>query len=182
MKLLLIIISSLAFLACNVFPGKPNREAYGWINFETIPTDSMGRSTGRSSWEPPMRMKIDYFLTYENNDSILMITPEDIPPMMFRKVQIKATKWKPRPDYANKLLFLGTYIAKELGGIYFSYYAATDRSSLLQIEYTNPGNMVGATMFTKDSINILKNNGIIPDPKDELPEAEEVHSSSAISN
>ncbi|SRR5260221_1959692 len=182
MRVLLIIIPTLAFLACSMSPGKPHREAYGWIDFEKIPADSMGKCIGKPSWDTPFQMKfasIDTFLIYENNDSILMITP-DAPPRMFRKVQIKASKWKPRPDYANKLFLLGTYIAKDLGGLYFSFYSTKDRSSLLEIDYTNPGNMNGADIFTKDSVNILQKDGIIIDPRNEQPEMEEVHINSSM--
>lgn len=93
---------------------------------------------------------------------------------MFRRVQLNGIKWKPRPGYGKKLFFLGTYTATDLAGMIFCYYSTPDRSTILQIHYTNPGNMSGAILFSKSGVNILEKEGIVIDPREERAEPEKV--------
>ena len=151
---------------------KPGGDVYRWVIFETIPKGAHGVVTGRPSWNAPLRIKTaaaDTIVVYGNNDSILMCAPSR---QMFRRVQINGVKWKPKPDYGKKLFFLGTYTATDLGGLIFSYYSTPDRSTILQIHYTNPGNMIGVSLFSKNGVNILE--GIVIDPREEMAEPERV--------
>jgi hypothetical protein len=86
---------------------------------------------------------------------------------MYRKATFKAARWVPKPNY-GELLYIDKYETDSLPGIYVTFYATPDRSSVLQIYYTDPGRMTTPTLFHKDSINILKKDGIIIDPRDEL--------------
>lgn len=178
MRFFFLTIIFLTLLISCIAQNKNSRDAYRWVAFEAIPTDSMGKTTGMPSWKSPVKINTpasDTFVVYgEKNDSILMMAPDNPEHEMFRKIQINASKWKPKPDYGNKLFFLGTYAAKDLPGIYVSFYSTKDRSSLLQIGYTNPGNMNVAILFTKDSANILKQAGIVIDPREETSEAEKI--------
>jgi hypothetical protein len=157
MRLIFITITSLALLISCIARDKNRKEAFQWLAFESIPTNAEGKVTGTPSWKSPSRINLhtsDTFVVYgENRDSILI-------------------KWKPNPDYGHKFFFIGTYDAKDLPGLYFSFYSTKDWSSLLQICYTNPGNMNMAMLFAKDSANILKQDGIILDPRDEASEPE----------
>lgn len=63
-------------------------------------------------------------------------------------------------------------LAKELPGWIFTYYLTPDRKTLLQLHYTNPGNMMGAILYSKEGTNILEKDGIVPDPRDEIAEPE----------
>jgi len=68
---------------------------------------------------------------------------------------------------------MGTYANDSLPGFYFSFYTTKDRSSLMQLLYTNPGNLTDVLFFSRDSVNILQANGITIDPKDEEAEPEQ---------
>jgi len=57
---------------------------------------------------------------------------------------------KPRPEYGS-LLFVGNYVATDLPGFYMSYYFTKNRSLVMQVHYTNPGNMNGVMLFSKDT-------------------------------
>jgi hypothetical protein len=176
MRLIFVTITSLALLISCRAQDKNRKAAFQWIAFENIPTDSVGKVTGTPSWRSPSRINLhtsDTFVIYgENRDSMLMTTPGNPEHEIYRKMKINASKWKPNPDYGHKLFFIGTYGAKDLPGLYFSFYSTKDWSSLLQIGYTNPGNMNMAMLFAKDSVNILKQYGIIIDPRDEASEPE----------
>lgn len=75
-------------------------------------------------------------------------------------------------SYYDKFFFIGTYEKVELRGIYFSFYATKDWKSLMQVHFSNPGNMLAALVFSKDSVNILEKEGLIIDPMNEKPEPE----------
>jgi hypothetical protein len=173
MKMIVLILVVLIFQAGCKVPGR-QKETYGWFSYEVIPRGPGNKIIGKSIWEGPVHIKqpIDTFEVYGKYDSIRMITPDMPAGNMFRKINLTNYKWKPKPDYGNKLFFLGTYATKELPGFYTSYYATKDWKSLMQVEYSNPGNLIMVLLFSKDSINILKKSGIIIDPKDEQSEPE----------
>lgn len=176
MRILLLIIFLSAFLQNCMAQPYPRREVYSWLSFEAIPRDNKGNQTGTPTWDTSRRIKfpMDTFIIYKNYDSIRMITPGNQPGKLFKKVNIPASKWKPKPDYGRKLYFLGTYEREELAGIYISIYATKDWDALMQVHYTNPGNITAALLFSKSSINIMKNNGVLVNPKDEISEPENV--------
>lgn len=149
-------------------------ETYSSINFEIIRRDSTGKKNEPPKWNGPSRIQppIDTFMVYENNDSIRMITTDAPMGNMFRKIQIHASRWKPKPQYGNELFFIGTYEREGLAGMYFSFYAGKSWGTLMQVVYTNPGNLTAAILFSKDSVNVLQKSGIIVDPNDELSEPE----------
>lgn len=172
---LLIASDIICLVSCSSHPG-PERQGYRWILFQHVPRNQYGDVTGDPSWSVPLKIKTgaDTFIVYKNYDSILMCTPSSKGNDLFKKVNIPAKKWKPKPNYGS-LLFAGTYIVadKDHQGVYFSYYLTKDRSSIMQVMYTNPGNMMDALLFSKDSINILQKEGIRIDPRDETVESEE---------
>ena len=100
-----------------------------------------------------------------------MIAMDD-PGKLFTRIDLKGYRWKPKPDYMNQLFFLGTYLREELPGIYYSIYATKDWKNLLQIAYANPGNMIFVNFFGKDSVNMLRQKGMIIDPREEYQEPE----------
>ena len=178
MRIFLGTILGMTFLMSSRPPQATRSYAYTFLAMESIPTDSHGNVTGAPSWGPINRMKplpLDTFVFYQNNDSILMITSYVAHPRrVFKKVSIRASRWKPRPSYGKKLIFLGTYEVDDLRGLYFSFYSTKDRSSVLQVHYTNPGNMMAALLFSRDSVNILQNEGVIVDPRDEQKEPDQM--------
>lgn len=179
MKILFIALIASVLLSGFIPQLQTKRNAYKWIILENIPRDNMGYVTGPPSWDAPLRIHsptpaTDTFEIFENNDSILMITPDIIGHRMFRKVQINASKWKPRLNYGNKLFLLGTYETNDLSGMYFSYYSTKDGSCLMSIDYSNPGNMGMPILFTKEPVNILAKSGILIDPRDEKSEPERI--------
>ena len=156
-----------------------NKEAYRWVVFGTIPREPGpgGKVTGIATWKEPLRIKspdTDTFTIYGNYDSIYISFPEGANGQMFKKVEIKSDAWKARPSYGN-LFFAGNYVTEDLPGYYISYYFTKDRSTSMQLHYTDPGNMNGAILFAKDSINILKETGIIIDPRNEIPEPQKIN-------
>ena len=174
MKMILLILAALTFFTgCNNAPGR-QKETYGWFSYEIIPRGPGGSLKSKPIWEGPIRIKppIDTFEVYGKYDSIRMITPDMPAGNIFRKIDLTNYKWKPKPHYGNKLFFLGTYATKELPGFYFSYYTTKDWKSLMQVEYSNPGNLIMALLFSNDSINILQKSDIIIDSRDEQAEPE----------
>jgi|GEM_PF-2441390 len=142
---------------------KRNVEAleYRYVSLQTVPRNKTGALTGKPSWafhhhiDGPMP---DSFYVYGNFDSILFKGPTSS--RMFRKTDIRAESWKAKSHYGN-LKFVGNYLAEHLPGLYASYYFSDDRRNILQALYTNPGTLVNAGMFHKDSVNVLEKDGIV---------------------
>jgi hypothetical protein len=149
------------------------KKFFYWWHFENIPRDSTGKINGVSNWDIPHKLSSgDTFVLYKNYDSIRMVMPGIPNGDVFRKVEIRSRRWRPRTEYGDILLLLGTYERQGLDGLYFSFYGTKDLTSLMQVVYTNPGNLNGVAIFSKDSVNILQKKGIIIDPKDEWAEPE----------
>ena len=162
--------------ACNSIKSS-HREFYYWENYERIPFDH-GKVIGTSRWDTTMRIKLGNRLVmdtldfYRNDDSIFMITPGGEPGQMFRRFNVRAEKWKARPSVGHQLHFIGNYVTEDLPGLYISFYTTEDRRSILQLYYTNPGNLNTVILLSRDSVNILKNSGVIIDPREEAAEPE----------
>ena len=174
-RFLLISIVLLIFLSGFINGNRPGGYGYRWVIFETIPRDKGGAVTGKPIWQAPLRIKsaeADSFVVYGNNDSIRMTTPGSPDVYLFSKMPIASGRWKPRPNYGNKLFFMGTFGRKDLPGMFISFYATKDRSSLMQLYYTNPGNIQNVLLFAKDSVNVLAEAGLVIDPRDESTEPE----------
>jgi hypothetical protein len=169
-----IIVAGILFItgACNSVK-KPIREDYRWVTIETIPKDH-GKIIGAPQWNAPLRIndvEADTFTIYSNNDSIFMRIPRDKEGQMFKKVNIHSA-WKAKPQYGGQLFFMGNYVTPELDGLYASFYCTSDRSTLMQVFYTNPGNMFEVILFGRDSVNILRKAGVLVDPRQEMSEPE----------
>lgn len=165
-----LLFSSLlfTFTACSE-QQNVKKDAYRYISFEAIPRGELGKVTGNPYWDMTHYIKeavADTFFVYGNFDSIRVKIPPEAYGRMYRKAKFKAATWIPKPNY-GELLFVGLYEADDLAGLFMSYYATPDRSSVLQLHYTNPGNMSSAMLFHKDSVNILKKQSIVIDPRDE---------------
>ncbi len=119
-----------------------------------------------------MDLPYDTFVVSKTADSIRMIYSYKPAGDLFKKVNIHATRWKPKASYDNKFFFIGTYELDRLDGLYMSFYATKDWSSLLQIHYTNPGNMVNVLLFSKGPVNIFRQDGFVIDPNGETSEPE----------
>ncbi|MBV8252227.1 MAG: hypothetical protein JO154_06420 [Chitinophaga sp.] len=157
---------------CKEVPNHPIY-SYSWIHFEFISRDSTGKISSMPQWNMPVQLNIpDTFVVYPNTDSIRMITPDMPGGSLFVRTSLDSYKWKPRPSYGNGLQLLGLFERRDLPGMLFSFYATKDRSSLLQVVYTNPGNMNTAMLFSSDSANVLKLSNIIIDPAGEESEPE----------
>jgi hypothetical protein len=167
------ILILIVLVSCQSQPSVQNKFFYWW-HYENIPRDSTGKLIGVSNWDVPHKLPSgDTFVLYKNYDSIRMVMPGIPDGDIFRKVEIHSSRWKPRPEY-DALLLLGTYERQGLDGLFFSFYATKDLTSIMQVVYTNPGNLNGVAIFSKDSVNILQKKGMIIDPKDELVEPERV--------
>jgi hypothetical protein len=166
----LIVISLLTGLYACSSQEKIKTDGYRFVTFENIPRGEMGKVIGDPSWVDTANvirsLKADSFYVYSNFDSIRMATPSESFGSMFRKTDIRATSWKAKPKY-GELNFVGNFTADHLPGIFVSFYFTKDRSSILQLAYTNPGNMTDVVIFHKDSVNILEKAGIVIDPRDE---------------
>lgn len=153
------------------------REFYDYVTYEKIPFDH-GKVTGTPRWDTAIRIifrkkpVMDTFDFYKNNDSIFMSAPGGEPGQMFKRINIRSEKWKARPEYGHQLYFIGNYVTADLPGLYTSFYATKDSRSILQLYYTNPGNLNTAIMFSRNSVNILKDSGVLIDPRDEVAEPE----------
>jgi hypothetical protein len=174
-KIICSILYALLLVQGSITQPPLTREVYSWVSTESIPRDPSGRVNGKPAWTAHWRLKPPYdtLVYYRNNDSIRMISSDAPGGTVFRKVQIKARKWKPKPDYHNRFFLLGTYTRRDLGGLYTSFYMTKDRSSLLQVWYSNPGNMTDALLFSKGAVNILQRDGVVIDARNEQPEPEE---------
>ena len=149
------------------------KEVYSWLSLELVPRDTNGNVNGTPHWNAPIRMPFpgDTFAVSKNRDSIRMIANKyNHAGNLFIKTRISASGWKAAPSYADIFFLLGTYKRAGLSGLYFSFYITKDWSSLMQIEYTNPGNIHAAAIFSKGFINILEKRNIIINPKKEQPE------------
>jgi hypothetical protein len=141
-------------------------DGYRYVSFEEVPRGEMGKLTGKAYWNfrtnhiaGPIA---DSFHVYGNFDSIRFHAPSS-PPRMFRKTDIRAESWKAKPSY-GKLHFVGNFTADHLPGAYMSFYFTKDRRYILEALYTNPGMLSDAILFHKDSVNILKKQGIVVEP------------------
>lgn len=174
MKMILSILFVTFFFQGCIAQSSIKKEVYSWISSESIPRDSFGRVIGRPAWTSHWQMESPYdtFVVYKNCDSIRMIALGGPGGKLFKKVQIHSEKWKPKLEYGNDLYLMGTYEREGLPGMYFSFYATKDWSSLMQILYSNPGNITQALVFSKNSINRLQQKGILIDPKEEQSEPE----------
>lgn len=149
----------------------PRTERYSWISFENVKKNAEGKVLEKVKWDPIVKIKdpINTFVMYKNNDSIRMITAYTPKGSIFKKVQISASDWPRKQNYFNKFFLMGTYEKDDLPGMYFNFYVTKDWKGLMQVMYTNPGNMFGAQVFCKDSVNILQKKGFIIDPEAEKP-------------
>lgn len=148
---------------------KLKKDGYRYVSFGRIPKDKMGKKIGRHYWDKTYYIDepaADSFYIYGNFDSIRMKTPSEKFGSVFRKVDIRAISWKPMPKY-DDFFFEGNYVTDSLPGFYMSYYFTKDRSGILQLGYTDPGNLNSIILFTKDSVNVLKRSGVNIDPRDE---------------
>jgi hypothetical protein len=148
---------------------KVTQDGYRYVSFGKIPSDKMGKKIGRHYWDKTYYINkpaADSFYIYGSFDSIRMKTPAERFGTIFRKVDIHAISWKPKPDY-DDFSFVGNFVTDSLPGFYMSYYFTKDRSGILQLHYTDPGNLNGVILFTKDSVNVLKRSGVNIDPRDE---------------
>lgn len=177
MRIIVIVAGILVILgACNSIK-RPHREFYYWENYEKIPFDH-GKVNGTPRWDTTMRIRIgkrllmDTFDFYRNDDSIFMITPGGERGQMFKRFNVRAEKWKARLSVGHQLHFIGNYVTEDLPGLYTSFYVTEDRRSILQLYYTNPGNLNTVILLSHDSVNILKDSGVLIDPRDELSESE----------
>jgi len=165
----LVLIALLTCLCACAGREKISCDGYRFVSLENIPRGEMGKVTGDPTWVDTANVirsqKADSFYIYRNFDSIRMVTPGDTYGSMFRKTDIRAISWKATPKY-GELNFVGNFTADHLSGMYVSFYVTKDRSSLMQILYTNPGNNAGVILFHKDSVNVLKKAGIVVDPRD----------------
>ena len=177
MRIAAIVAGILVMLgACNSMQSS-RMEVYAWENYERIPFDH-GKVIGTPKWDTAMRIKLgkkqamDTLLFYTNDDSILMVTPGGEPGQMFKRFDIPAEKWKAKPAYGHQYFFIGNYVTDDLPGLYASFYCTKDRRSIQQLYYTNPGNMNTVILLSRDSGNILKDSGVLIDPRDEVAEPE----------
>lgn len=164
---LLAMLLLVGLCACSFQQGI-KRDGYRHVSFEELPTDSMGKIIRKPHWKPHhyiKDLKADSFYVYGDFDSIRMATPAESYGNMFRKTDIRAETWKATPKYGS-MNFVGNFTADHLPGMFVSFYFTKDRSSLMQLIQTNPGNVTGVILFHKDSVNILKKAGIIVDPRD----------------
>lgn len=160
---ILIFAISVIFSGCI---SKKNIECggYRYTSLEKVPRGKMGILTGKAYWNLPHHIAgptADSFYVYGHFDSILFKGPASS--SMYRKTDIRAASWKAKPSYGN-LYFVGNFKAAHLPGLYVSYYFSKDRRNILQALYTNPGTLVDAALFHKDSVNVLKKQGIVVEP------------------
>jgi hypothetical protein len=154
---------------------RQEREALPWVVLEDIPRDSRGRVTAAPRWQPPIwtnRATADTFVVFGTADSVLMISNDGFPARMFVPTDVGARHWKPRPSIGRSLRLMGTYERRDLRGIFQCFYITADRRNLLQVWYTNPGNVMDALLFSKDSSNILEQEHLVIDPRADMSEAE----------
>ncbi|NII28457.1 hypothetical protein HB364_25465 [Pseudoflavitalea sp. X16] len=175
-----LLAAGVLLLTSCVDQNESGQEAYRWVIFGTIPRKpgEDGKVAGIATWNEPLRITTraaDTFTICNNYDSIYISFPGNADAKLFKKVQIESKVWKARPNYGN-LFFVGNYVTEGLPGYYISFYFTKDRSTSMQLHYTDPGNMNAVILFAKDSINILKEAGVIIDPRDELPEPQRINS------
>lgn len=177
MRIAILVAGILVILgACNSKKSS-HREFYYYVTYERIPFDH-GKVIGTPRWDTTMRIRLgkrlvmDTFDFYRNDDSIFMITPGGEAGQMFKRFNVRSEKWKARPSVGHQLHFIGNYVTEDLPGLYISFYATEDRRSILQLYYTNPGNLNTVVLLSGDSANILKNSGVLIDPRDEVAEPE----------
>ncbi|RXK83685.1 hypothetical protein [Filimonas effusa] len=150
--------------------GLMHKEGYRYISGQTVKSDQNGKLKEAPKWLPTHHMtgeEADSMLIHGDFDSIFVKIPVTAGgiPKMYRKILLKPDSWKPRPAY-GALKFAGVYSTEALPGFFIAFYFTENRSAVLRVEYTSPGFLVGATLFSKDSTNFLKEGGIFI-----LPEA-----------
>ena len=157
--------------ACTAQPGH-KKVAYSWLGSEGYPKNAKGELLGIKPL-PPHQLKHpgNEFTFYENDDSILMKIPSFQGGDMFKKTVITTKRWKPAAQYGNKFYLIGTYTNDSLPGFFASFYVTKDRKSLMELHYTNPGNLINLMVFSTDSVGASP-TGLV-DPKSEISEAEE---------
>jgi hypothetical protein len=172
-SIILLIILPVLLSAC-ALQQQSRRETYSWLTIQVIPRDSTGKIKGSPGWPTPWRIvsPVDTFVFFLRDDSIRMISADAPYGNLFTKVQIHATRWKPKTTIGDSLQFMGTYERERLLGIYFSFYWTKDRRGLLLIEYTNPGNMISALLFARDSMAMRLKDGVNFNPAAEMSEPE----------
>lgn len=172
-----IVIFCILFCFQSCKPRTERKAAvYYWLGFESIVKDSTGKLSKPVQWGNSHHIGVsgDTFFIYSQNDSILMKMPHNAKGNMFRKLALTESRWKPAGQYSNEFFFVGNYTAENMPGFYVSYYATKDYSSLLQLHYTNPGNLVAALVFSKDSVNLLQKKNVLIDPGKETQYPEEL--------
>ncbi len=167
----IVALALICMQACKAQP-RHKEMVYSWFGLETIPKGPFGEINGAIKYDLPHTIKEpgDKFKFYGNYDSIRVKFPDMEEEAVFKKETIPALKWKPAPQYGNKYFFIGTYTNVELPGVYFSFYLTKDQKSLMELEYTNPGNLMAVFFFATDSVNAL-HKGLV-DAEKEIPEAE----------
>jgi len=161
---ILLFTISIMFSAC-AFKNNSDTGGYRYVSFEKVPRGETGELSGKAFWDQHHYLSgsiTDSFYVYGDFDSI-RFEPLGSSTRMFRKTDIRAESWKANPSY-GKLNFVGNFTADHLPGEYISYYFSKDRSYILQALYTNPGMLSDAILFHKDSVNILKRQGIVVEP------------------
>lgn len=157
--------------ACNAQPSQ-RKVTYSWLGTEGYPKNAKGEMTNGIQLLPPHQLKHpgNEFTFYGDDDSVYMNVP-GLKGDMYIKTAIPAKRWKPAAQYGNTFYFLSTYTNVELPGLYASFYITKDRKSLMQLHYTNPGNLLSVMIFSTDSAG-ASTKGLV-DPKREIPEPEE---------
>lgn len=144
----------------------PRREVYSWLTIDNTPRSPDGKIQGLPRWLEPWHIPspVDTFIFYAHDDGILFISADAPRGNLFTRVQIHGSRWRPKPVYGQSLLFFGTYEREGLPGTYFSFYATKDRSSLMQIEYTNPSDGLLSLFFGRDSTSMRLKDSVDFDP------------------
>jgi hypothetical protein len=174
-RIFVFTIGIAVFLAGCKAKLQPRKEIYSWISFEVAPKDSAGKLMEVPAWDGPHRIPgpaADTFVIYSNNDSIRMITADVPGGNLFTRFELHGYRWRPKPSYLDRLFLLGTYMRNDLPGIYATFYVSKDWKTLLQVHYTNPGNMNMALYFSRDSVNIFRQADKIVDPNEDVQESE----------
>jgi hypothetical protein len=171
MRINIVALLLICFQACKAQPGQ-RKITYSWLGTEGYPKNAKGEMINGIQLLPPHELKSpgNEFIFYENDDSILMKIP-GLQGDMYKKTAISAKQWKPAAQYGNTFFFLNTYTNIELPGLYASFYVTKDRKSLMQLHYTNPGNLLSVMIFSTDSTG-ASTKGLV-DPRHEIPEPEE---------
>jgi hypothetical protein len=93
----LCLIALVSFWGCKA---QKHTDVYGWVIFENISRDSLGKVKETPLWKPPLKISsppLDTFVFFKDNDSIRMISRAVMPydMQLFRKVATNSS-WKPK--------------------------------------------------------------------------------------